>query len=135
MTAMPALAALREATKTVDAALRAADIQLKTDLAAKAAAKKQRTALDALEEKVMAMTALAAAAAGTPEQAKAMLAKARAKAMRAAADGADTGSLEVMVRQMEHLAKIAEQNRNRKDKGRGDASAAVIPTLVAIAKA
>jgi len=105
---------LHKAVRVVDAALQIARDELEADLAAKVEAKKQRSLIDELEEKVMATTAVAAAASGTPEQAKDMLAKARAKAIQAVADGADTGALDAMVRQMEHLAKIAEANRDLK---------------------
>lgn len=90
-----------------------------------------------MEDKVMASTAVAAAAAGTPEQARAMLQKARAKALKAAADGADTGALEAMVRQMERLAKIAEERRDLKNHGRtygpgNDGGAAAVPALISV---
>lgn len=130
----------RKAVHDVEAAVRAAGQQLEADLAAKAAAKKQRSPIDALEEKVMATTAFAAAASGTPEQAREMLSKARAKALQAAADGADTAALEAMVRQMERLAKIAEENRDLKSQDRArrwplhdDGGGAAIPGLAAIA--
>ena len=125
---------LREALQKVDTAVRAGRLQLQNDLAARAEAKKQRTALDDLEDKVTASTAVAAAASGSPEQAKAALGKIRAKAMRAAADGADTRTLEAMVRQMERLAKIAEKNREREKDGGRDAAATAIPVLDAIPK-
>jgi len=112
------LAASRKTVRTLDDALTQWDARLKADLAAKEAEKKRRDPLDELEEKLMRNTAIAAAASGTPEQAKDMLAKARSKAMRAAADGADTGALEAMVRQMEHLAKVAEENRQSKQRAR-----------------
>jgi hypothetical protein len=99
------------------ARLDAADAALKADLAAEAAAKKQRSPIDELEDKLMTNTAGAAAASGTPEQAKDMLAKARAKAMQAAADGADTGALDAMVWQMQQLAEVAEENRLAKKPG------------------
>jgi hypothetical protein len=132
------LRTMRKVTRDVDAAVRAAGQQLQADLAAKAEAKKQRDPIDVLEEKVMAATAVVAAATGTPEQAREMLAKARAKAMQAAADGADTGALEAMVRQMERLAKVAEEKRDAKSHGRehlsthDDTGAAVIPALTAM---
>jgi hypothetical protein len=134
----PQLANLRKVTATLGAALDAAGAALKAELAAKQAAKKQRDPLDELEEKVMTTTAIAAAASGTPDQAKAMLAKARSKAMQAAADGADTSALEAMVRQMEHLAKIAEENLEAKKRAagkppQGDGGAAAIPVIAAIA--
>ncbi len=134
MTDFSDLPILRETVHKIDVAVQAAGAQLQNDLTAKAQAKKQRSYIDDLEDKVMASTAVAAAASGTPAQAKAMLAKARAKAMQAAAEGADTGALDSMVHQMEHLAKIAEQNEERKKHRRPDASAAVIPTLVALGK-
>ena len=111
----PALADSRKAVRTLDAALVAYDAGVKAERAAKEAAKKQKNPIDVLEEKLMQTTALVAAASGTPEQAKDMLAKARSKAIRAAADGADTASLEAMVRQMERLAKVAEANRRAKN--------------------
>jgi len=109
---------LRDALRSVENATREAGLALERDIAAKELAKKQRTALDELEDKVMAQNALAAAASGSPQEAKAMLSKMRAKAMCAAADGADT----------------AEQNHEREKKGGRDASAAVIPSIVALGK-
>lgn len=129
------LAALRKAVSTLDVGLRAADDALKAALAAKDAAKKQRSPIDALEDKIMTITAVAAAASGTPEQAQDMLAKARSKALRAAADGADTGTLNAMVQQMEHLAEVAEENRRLKRRGWDDGSAAAIPILATIGRA
>jgi hypothetical protein len=134
----PALANLRKVTATLGAALDADAAAFKAQQAAKQAAKKQRSPLDELEEKVMTTTAIAAAASGTPDQAKAMLAKARSKALQAAADGADTASLEAMVRQMEHLAKVAEENQEAKRRNAGksnqdDGGAGVIPVLLAVA--
>ena len=131
---MTDLSTLRATVQKLDQAARAADAQLQSDLAAKAAAKKQRTFVDDLEDKLAASTAVAAAASGTPEQAKAELAKARRKAMEAAADGADTGALNAIVRDMERLAKIAEENRQREKRGGRDASATAIPVLTAINK-
>jgi hypothetical protein len=66
-----------------------------------------------------------------------MLQKARAKAMEAAANGADTGALEAMVRQMERLAKIAEERRDLKNHGRtfgpgDDGGASAVPALVTV---
>jgi hypothetical protein len=119
-----ALTDSRKAVRTLDTMLTAWDAAVAAEREAKEAAKKQKDPIDALEEKLMQNTAVAAAASGTPEQAKDMLVKARAKAMRAASDGADIGSLEAMVRQMEHLAKIAEENRrlkNREQSGGGSA--------------
>lgn len=131
---MTDLSTLRSAVQKLDRAARDAEAQLQSDLAAKAAAKKQRTFIDDLEDKVMASTAVAAAASGTPEQAKAELAKARRKAMDAAADGADASTLNAMMREMERLAKIAEENRQREKRGGLDASASIIPVLSAINK-
>lgn len=125
---------VRDAVRRVESATREAGLQLAQDLAAKEVAKKQRTALDDLEDKVMAQNALAAAASGSPQEAKAMLSKMRAKAMRAAADGADTSALESMVHDMERLAKIAEQNHDREKKGGRDTSAAAIPGVAALGK-
>lgn len=124
-----ALGALQSAVQKVDRAVRDNALSLKADLAAAAEAKKHRSFIDELEDKVMAQTAAAAAASGTPEQAREMLAKARSKAMRAAADGADTGTLDAMVRQMEQLTKVAEENRERERKGGQDRSALAIPLL------
>ena len=134
----PQLATLRKVTATLGAALDAADAALKAEQAAKAAAKRRRDPLDELEEKVITTTAIAAAASGTPDQAKAMLAKARSKALRAAADGADTAALEAMVRQMEHLAKVAEESHDAKKRDEGkfprdDGGACAIPVIAAIA--
>lgn len=134
MAGLAGIDSLRDAVRSVESATREASLALERDLAAKDLAKKQRTALDDLEDKVMAQNALAAAASGSPQEAKAMLAKMRAKAMRAAADGADTTTLESVVRDMERLAKIAEQNHEREKKGGRDASAAVIPSIVALGK-
>ncbi len=131
---MTDLSTLRATVQKLDLAARTAEAQLQRDLAAKAAAKKQRTFVDDLEDKIMASTAVAAAASGTPEQAKAELEKARRKAMEAAADGADTGALNAIVRDMERLAKIAEENRQREKRGGGDAGAAAVPVLTAINK-
>jgi len=111
------LFAARKAVDELDTAVTAWDAQLKAELKAKEAAKKEKDPIDVLEEKLMKNTAVVAAAAGTPEQAKDMLAKARARAIQTAADGADTGALEEAVRQMEHLAKVAEENRHLKNKG------------------
>jgi hypothetical protein len=108
--------------------------QMKQFDALKQAADSDRAALDELEDKLAASSAIAAAASGTPEEAKALASKMRAKAMRAAAEGADAGALESMVRDMERLAKIAEENREREKRGGRDASASVIPVLGAIAK-
>ncbi len=130
------LADARKAMHTLDAALTAYDAGVKAERAAKEAAKKQKDPFDALEEKLMQATAIVAAASGTPDQAKDMLAKARAKALRAAADGADTGALEAMVRQMEHLAKVAEEHRRVKNAPPGykpDTNVGVVPTLTALA--
>ena len=129
MTEITDLGALQSAVQKVDRAVRENARALADDIAAAAAAKKQRTFIDTLEEKVMTQTAVAAAASGTPEQARDVLAKARSKAMRAAADGADTGALDAMVYQMQHLAKIAEENRERERRGGEDRSAWAIPPL------
>ncbi len=132
MTEITDLGALQSAVQKVDRAVRENARALADDLAAKAAAKKERTFIDTLEEKVMTQTAVAAAASGTPEQARDVLAKARSKAMRAAADGADTGALDAMVYQMQHLAKIAEENRERERRGGSDRSAWAIPRVSVI---
>ena len=94
-----------------------------------AEAEKSRRIMDRLEDKVMVSSAIAAAASGTPEQARAMASKMRAKAMRAAADGADAAALESMVRDMERLARVAEDNRKREKRGGLDASASALPAL------
>lgn len=131
-------ASLRKTVQTLDAVDRSAEAALKADLAAKEAAKKERGAIDELEDKLTASTALIAAASGTPEQAKEMLSKARAKFMQAAADGADTHALEAMVRRLEHLAEVAEENRERNKRAHeppheasAQAQAAAIPAIVA----
>lgn len=129
MTDFSDLSAMRRVVDDLDRMVRTAAQELKRDLAAKADEKKQRTAIDALEEKVMVSTAIAAAASGTPEQTREMLQKARAKAMRAAAAGADTATLDSMVHQMEHLSKVAEENRERERRGGRDRSAFAIPYL------
>lgn len=134
MGGLAGIESLRKTVRSVENATREAGLALERDLAAKKLAKKQRTALDDLEDKVMAQNALAAAASGSPQEAKAMLSKMRAKAMRAAADGADTATLESVVRDMERLAKIAEQNHDREKKGGRDASAAAIPPVVVLGR-
>jgi hypothetical protein len=134
-------ASLRKTVQTLDAVDRSAEAALKTDLAAQEAAKKERGVIDELEDKLTASTALVAAAAGTPEQAKEMLNKARAKFMQAAADGADTQALEVMVQRLEHLAKVAEENleRNKRAHERPNeattqSQTAAIPAIMAAAE-
>ena len=129
MTDFSDLSAMRRVVDDMDRMVRTTAEQLKRDLAAKAEEKKQRTAIDDLEEKVMISTAVAAAASGTPEQTREMLQKARAKAMRAAAAGADTATLDSMVHQMEHLSKVAEDNRERERRGGKDRSASAIPYI------
>jgi len=119
---------------TLDNVIAAWDASVKAEREAKEAAKKQKDPIDELEEKLMKDTAVVAAAFGSPEQAKDMLAKARTKAMQAASDGADTGTLEEMVRQMEHLAKIAEENRRLKNKGI-ETNQDAIPVMAAPVKA
>ncbi|MBL8645021.1 MAG: hypothetical protein JNK21_13885, partial [Rhodospirillaceae bacterium] len=99
---------VRRVTSSVTDHLRRNAIALKSDLLRREVEKKTRTSLDDFEEKAMRDTAVAAAAAGTPEQAKAMLRKARGKLMSAAANGADTATLETMVRDFERLTKAAE---------------------------
>ena len=131
---MNELPAVQKTIATLERAAKDADASLKADLAAKEAAKKQRGPLDTLEDKVTASTAVAAAAAGSPEQARAMLASAKGKLMQAAADGADTAALAAMDRDLERLAKIAEEKRDQKKQGGGDDSAAAIPALNAIAR-
>jgi hypothetical protein len=84
-------------------------VALSNDLVRREVEKKTLTNLDTLEEKSMHETAALAAASGTPEQAKAMLRKARGKLMTAAANGAETAALESMVHDFERLAKIAQQ--------------------------
>lgn len=103
-----ALSDLRKTTDSVTTHLRRNAIALKSDLLRREVEKKTRSSLDAMEEKSMRETATLAALSGTPEQAKAMLRKARGKLMSAAANGADTGTLEVMVRDFERLAKTAQ---------------------------
>lgn len=126
------LGAVQSIVQKVDSAVRENARALQADIAANAEAKKHRSFIDELEEKVMAQTAVAAAASGTPEQARAMLAKARSKAMQAAADGADTGALDAMVFQMQHLAKIAEENRERERRSGEDRSAWALPFVAAL---
>jgi hypothetical protein len=132
MTELTDLGALQGVVQKVDRAVRESDEALKRDIAANAEAKKHRSFIDELEEKVMAQTAIAAAASGTPEQAQEMLSKARQKAMQAAADGADTGTLDAMVIQMQHLTKIAEENRERERHGGQDRSAEAVPFVAAV---
>lgn len=127
MTEAADLGALQGVVQKIDRAERENARALQADIAANAEAKKQRSFIDELEEKVMAQTAVAAAASGTPEQAREMLSKARAKAMQAVANGADTGVLDAMVFQMQHLTKIAEENRDRERRGGEDRSAAALP--------
>jgi len=132
MTELTDLGTLQDIAQKMDRAAREGAEALRRDIAANAEAKKQRTFIDDMEEKLMAQTAIAAAASGSPEQAREMLAKARQKAMRAAADGADTGTLNAMVTQMQHLAKIAEENRAREARGGRDRSADAIPFVTAL---
>ncbi len=132
MTEAADLGALQSAVQKVERAVRENAQALQADIAAKAEAKKHRSFIDDLEDRVMAQTAVAAAASGTPEQAREMVAKARSKAMRAAAEGADTGALDAMVFQMQHLAKIAEENRERERRGGTDRSAFALPFITAI---
>jgi uncharacterized protein YoxC len=134
MTDFSDLSAMRRVVDDLDRMVPTTAEALKRDLAAKAEEKKQRTAIDDLEEKVMISTAVAAAASGTPEQTREMLQKARAKAMRAAAAGADTATLDSMVHQMEHLSKVAEENRERERRGGKDRSASAIPVISALVK-
>ncbi len=101
----------RRATESVAQQLRRNAVALSNDLVRREVEKKSRTSIDVLEEKAMRETAALAAASGTPEQAKAMLRKARGKLMSAAANGADTATLEAMVRDFERLAKVAQQRR------------------------
>ncbi|MBL8629632.1 MAG: hypothetical protein JNM81_08395 [Rhodospirillaceae bacterium] len=110
---MPSLDALRRANQSVTTQLKRNAIALTSDLMRREIEKKTRTSIDALEEKAMRDTATAAAGAGSPEQAKAILRKARGKLMTAAANGADTATLEAMVRDFEHLAKRAEETRSQ----------------------
>lgn len=88
--------------------------------------------IDKLEDKLTVSVAIAAAASGTPEQARAMASKMRAKAMRAAADGVDAAALESMVRDMERLARIAKENREREERGGRDASSSAISVLASL---
>jgi hypothetical protein len=117
------LPALQKAVTTLERAAKEADASLKADLATKEAAKRERSPLDKLEDKITASTAVAAAAAGSPEQARAMLSSTRGRLMQAAADGADTSAL-----------KVADEKRDEKKQGGDDGSAAAIPTIVAIAR-
>jgi type III secretory pathway component EscV len=110
---MKTLADLHRANQSVTSQLRRNAIALKSDLLRREVEKKTRTSIDAFEEKAMRDTATGAAAAGSPEQAKAMLRKARGKLMTAAANGADTVTLEAMVRDFERLTKIAEEKRDQ----------------------
>lgn len=103
---------LRQANQSVADQLRRNAAALKSDLAARETQKKTRTDIDRLEEQAMRDTVALAAASGTPEQAKAMLRKARGKLMSAAAAGADTAVLEDMVRDFERLTKAAEAKRD-----------------------
>ena len=132
MTELTDLGALQVVVQKIDRFVRENGAALERDIAAKAATKKQRTFIDQLEEKLMAQTAVAAAASGTPEQAHDVLAKARQKAMQAAANGADTGTLDAMVTQMQHLTRIAEENRERERRGGQDRSAHAIRLVAAI---
>jgi hypothetical protein len=106
------LSELRTTTDTVSTQLRRNATALHNDLLRREVEKKTRTPIDALEEKAMRETAALAAAAGTPEQAKAMLRKARGKLMSAAVNGADTATLEAMVRDFERLSKVAQEKRD-----------------------
>lgn len=123
-----------QAVRTLEAGIRENASQLRRLDSLKEAADANSAALDKLEDKLAASSAIAAAASGTPEEAKALASKMRAKAMRAAVDGADTGALESLVRDMERLARIAEENREREKRGGRDVSASVIPVLAAVSK-
>lgn len=131
---MAAADSLNATALKLETGLRTNARQLDRFDALKEAADADIAAIDKLEDKLTVSSAVAAAAAGSPEEAKAMASKIRAKAVRAAADGADAGALESMVRDMERLVKIAEANKEREERGGKDVSAAVIPTLAAIAK-
>lgn len=125
----------KAATQRLETGLGDSARQLEYFDALKRAAEERNAAIDKLEDKLTVSSAIAAAASGTPEEAKAMASKIRAKAMQAAIDGADAGALESMVRDMERLAKIAEENREREKQGGKDVSAAASPVLASIAKA
>ncbi|MGE3476007.1 MAG: hypothetical protein AB7H70_09385 [Rhodospirillaceae bacterium] len=125
---------IKAATQTLETGLRDNARQEAYFDALKRAADERNAAIEKLEDKLAVSSAVAAAASGTPEEAKAMASKIRAKAMRAAADGADAGVLDSMVRDMERLAKLAEENRAREKSGGKDVSGAAIPVLAAIAK-
>ncbi|MCC6915047.1 MAG: hypothetical protein IT566_15205 [Rhodospirillaceae bacterium] len=131
---MSDISSIKTAMQTLETGLRDTARQEAYFDALKRAADERNAAVDKLEEKLAVSSAVAAAASGTPEEAKAMASKIRAKAMRAAVDGADAGALESMVRDMERLAKLAEENRAREKNGGKDVSAAAIPVLAAIAK-
>jgi len=105
------LSNLRRANESVTQQLRRNAAALGGDLLRREAEKRSRTSLDEKKKKAMRETATLAAASGTPEQAKAMLRKARGKLMNAAANGADTATLEGLVRDFERLAKTAEQKQ------------------------
>lgn len=125
---------IKAATQQLESGLRDSARQDEYFDALKRAADERSAAIDKLEDKLTVASAVAAAASGTPEEAKAMASKIRAKAMQAAVDGVDTSALESMVRDMERLATIAEENREREKSGGKDASAAAIPVLASIAK-
>ncbi len=128
------MADISNITQKLETGLRDNAQQVEYFDALKRAAEDRDAAIDKLEDKLAVSSAVAAAASGTPEEAKAMASKIRAKAMQAAVDGGDVGALESMVRDMERLAKLAEENREREKRGGKDVSAAAIPALAAIAK-
>jgi hypothetical protein len=134
MDAISDIAGSGAALQKLESGIRDNAAQMKRFDGLRQAADADRAVLDKLEDKLAASSAIAAAASGTPEEAKALASKMRAKAMRAAADGADPGALEAMVRDMERLARIAEENREREKRGGRDASASVIPVLSSVAK-
>lgn len=121
--------------QSLASAVRESAVQLQRMDEMRAVMKANTAALDTLEDKLMASSAIAAAASGTPEEARAIAAKTRSKMWRAAANGADVGALEAMARDMERLAKIAEENRQREKRGGRDASAVAIPVLATLGKA
>lgn len=118
----PRLAQARGAAESVGQQLQRNAQTLRDDLIRREVERKTRTGIDVLEEKTMRDTATLAAASGTPEQAKAMLRRARGKLMTAAANGADTKTLEIMVREFERLAKVAEERRSAGESRRSPAA-------------
>lgn len=114
----------QKAIAHLDRAVKAAQLNFEETMTALKERKRERSAMDKLEEQSMRHSAMAAAASGTPALAKALLAKVRGRIMQAAADGADTAALEAMARDLQRLAKIAAQNEEREQRDEARRAAA-----------